>query len=318
MSFPTRFAALLAATLLLGACAEDGNVRAEDPAGSPTDSPASATSAPSESEDSSTPSETPSRAGDPGASDTTDPSDTASDAVQAATVPVYFVGRTPQGTRLYREFRRVDGAAPALAAANLMASGDALDPDYDTLYPDGSFADVQVRSGSIVASLADDTWTTRPAGMSRSDARLAVQQLVYTLQGVAQQRSRVRVELSGHAVRLFGLAGPFRNAPELDVRALVNITTPAEGDHVSRSFVASGVASSFEATVPWEVRKGDRVVRKGFTTAEGWMDKLYPWRATVRVAGLAPGRYTFVAMTDDPSGGEGGGPTEDTRTITVR
>ena len=48
------------------------------------------------------------------------------------------------------------------------------------------------------------------------------------------------------------------------------------------------------------------------------MDKLYPWETEVDVSDLAPGTYTFVAMTDDPSGGEGGGPTEDTKTIIVR
>ena len=48
------------------------------------------------------------------------------------------------------------------------------------------------------------------------------------------------------------------------------------------------------------------------------MDKLYPWTAEVDVSGLAPGTYTFVAMTDDPSGGEGAGPTEDTKTIVVQ
>ena len=31
---------------------------------------------------------------------------------------------------------------------------------------------------------------------------------------------------------------------------------------------------------------------------------------------LPAGDYTFVAMTDDPSDGEGGGPTVDTKTIT--
>jgi hypothetical protein len=49
------------------------------------------------------------------------------------------------------------------------------------------------------------------------------------------------------------------------------------------------------------------------------MDKLYPFAGQANLAGLAPGTYTFVAMTDDPSGGaEGFGPSEDTRTIVVK
>jgi len=111
---------------------------------------------------------------------------------------------------------------------------------------------------------------------------------------------------------------PLANGPVLETLALVNVTTPEQGASVSGTFTASGVASSFEATVPWEIRQDGEVVERGFSTAEGWMDKLYPWETEVDVSGLAPGDYQFVAMTDDPSGGaEGAGPTEDSKTITV-
>ena len=79
------------------------------------------------------------------------------------------------------------------------------------------------------------------------------------------------------------------------------------------------MASSFEATVPWEIRQGDQVVLDGFATAEGWMDKLYPWAdVDRRLRPSSPGDYTFVARTDDPSGGaEGAGPHEDTKDFTL-
>ena len=256
--------------------------------------------------------------GDPTASPTTSPA-SPTPASETVTVPVYFVGDTPQGPRLYREFRRVAGDDPAGAAAALMASGDALDPDYGTLYPGGSFAGVEIGDAAIVVTLADDGWTTRAAGMSASDAQLAVQQLVYTLQGVAQARLPVEVQLDGQPAALFGVAteAGVGNAPETDVRALVNVTTPEQGASASGSFTATGVASSFEATVPWEVRRGDTVVVRGFATAEGWADRLYPWEAEVDLSGLGPGRYTFVASTDDPSGGEGAGPTTDSKEFTI-
>ncbi len=49
------------------------------------------------------------------------------------------------------------------------------------------------------------------------------------------------------------------------------------------------------------------------------MDRLYEWETEpIDVSALPSGRYTFVAMTSDPSGGaEGFGPTSDTRTIIV-
>jgi hypothetical protein len=245
-----------------------------------------------------------------------EPSGTASPSAESVTVPVYFVGDTPRGSKLYREFHRVGSDNPEMEALALMTAGDALDPDYDTVYPGGSFAGVEVGPDSIKVALPDESWTS--PSMSESDARLAAQQLVYTLQGIAQSRLPVEIELDGAPADLFGLGGELGNEPEIDVRALVNVTTPEEGATVTGSFTASGAASSFEATVPWEIRQGDAVVKEGFSTAEGWMDKLYPWETEVDVSGLEPGDYAFVAMTDDPSSGEGGGPTEDSKTITVR
>jgi hypothetical protein len=111
---------------------------------------------------------------------------------------------------------------------------------------------------------------------------------------------------------------PLAEGDQLDVLSLMNVTAPEEGATVSGSFEASGVASSFEANVQWQITHNGETVKTGFTTAEGWMDKLYPWTKKVDVSDLAPGTYTFVAMTDDPSGGaEGNGPYTDTRTIVI-
>jgi hypothetical protein len=296
--------ALLAALLAVGAVAGcgDDDPDAADPAptSSSTATPSSPTTSPSSPTTSAGSSETPTAGG-------------------TSTVPVYFVGDTPQGPRLYREFRTVESPDRAMAALDLMTSGDALDPDYGTLYPDGSFADVEIDDDSIEVTLADRTWTTRAAGMTRAEARLAVQQLVYTLQGVAQARLPVEVELDGSDASLFGVRADdgYTNAPELAVRALVNVTTPEQGATVHEAFTATGVSSSFEATIGWELRDGQRVVKRGSATAPGWMGKLYPWRTKVRLTGVAPGEYTFVALTDDPTN-EGPGPTEDSKSITVQ
>ena len=257
----------------------------------------------------------------PAPSTVTSASGLASTGSGEVTVPVYFVGSTPQGKRLFREFQRVSGDDPLLAAADAMTAGDAADPDYRTLYPGGSFASITEESGTIVAEVQDDGWNTRAPGMSRREAKLAAQQLVYTVQGVAQSRLPVRVEAGGESVPLFGIdtAGGLRNAAPDKVLAYVNVTTPEQGANVgSTSFVASGVANSFEANVPWEIRdSGGAVVKRGFAMADGWGDKLYPWRTKVNVSQLPAGDYTFVAMTDDPSGGEGAGPTQDTKDITI-
>jgi hypothetical protein len=268
--------------------------------------------------------ETSSAAGDPSAEPTDDPTDDVSATATPTgmvTVPVYFVGDTPGGPALYREFRTVEADNPLEEAMALATSGDALDPDYGTLYPGGTFESVTFSegAGAIVAQVRDDGWTA-PGDLSKREATLAVQQLVYTVQGIQQERLPVLVQNGSDPAPLFGIdtSSGLKAAKPLDVLAFMNVTTPEEGATVSGSFTAEGVGSSFEATVVWEVRdEAGAVVLEGFTTAEGWIDKLYPWTAEVDVSGLEPGTYTFAALTDDPSDGEGRGPTQDTKTITI-
>ncbi|MCD4534515.1 Gmad2 immunoglobulin-like domain-containing protein [Nocardioides sp. cx-169] len=304
----SRFLALsfagLVGSLVLAGCGDDPEPTASDPGGSDSSSAAGSPTP----EPSTEPSVEPS------------PSETESSSTETVTVPVYFSGDTPQGPRLFREFRKVRADNPLAEAAALMAAGDAQDPDYGTLFPAGGFASISYGDGGFVVELADDTYTTAPSGMTQQAARLAAQQLIYTLQGVQQKRDPVTVELDGQPTTLFGIdtAGGLTEAPQIDVLGLVSVTSPEEGATVSGKFTASGVASSFEATVPWRIRQGEKVVLEGFATAEGWMDKLYPWQSEVDVSRLAPGEYTFEASTDDPSGGEGSGPTVDTKTITVK
>jgi hypothetical protein len=240
-----------------------------------------------------------------------------------ATLPAYYLRETPQGLRLTREFQSVEAPeGPETTAVRLAVTGQALDPDYRTGWPSGSdVSSVSVDGGTITVDLTGDV-RDRPSGMSADEAELAVQQVVYTAQAVVEQgRLPVQLTIDGADTgQVLGVPAsePLSNAPENEALALVSISSLSEGETVRDRFVVSGVANSFEATVPWEVRQGDRVVAKGFATADGWMDKLYPWTTQLNVSRLSPGTYTFAAMTDDPSGGaEGFGPTEDTKTIVV-
>jgi immunoglobulin-like protein involved in spore germination/sporulation and spore germination protein len=306
MTARTRLAALLAllpvSLAVLAGCGGDDEPSAQDP------------------------NDNPSQSGKPTKeqSPTEDPTQSTSDSGSPATVaaPIYFVGDTPQGPRLFREFQQVEADNPMAEAVALMTAGDADDPDYGTLYPEGSFASVAYSegAGAIVVQVNDDSWSTPADGMTKQEAKLAVQQLVYTVQGVQQERLPVLVQMGSDPVPLFGIPteGGLKEAPQNNVLALVNVTQPQENSEPGATFVASGVANSFEATVPWQVRdESGAKVLEGFATAEGWGDHLYPWESQVDASGLPPGTYTFVAMTDDPSGGEGGGPTEDTKTFTL-
>jgi hypothetical protein len=299
--FRTRLAAALLATtaVVWAGCGTEDDPEASDP-----NDPAS----------------TPSQ---PQASDVTTPPapSNSSSAPATVAVPLYFVGDTPIGPRLYREFRNVEADNPVDEALALLAAGDALDPDYSTLLPEGGPPTLVQgdTSQAIGINLPSLDWSDRPSGMSAKEAQLAVQQIVYTVQGVLQSRAPVEFFYDGLAP-VFGIdQSTFKAAPQNRVLAFVNVTEPAEGATVSGTITASGVANSFEATVPWEVRdQSGAKVLQGFATAEGWGDHLYPWQSQVDLSGLAPGTYSFVAMTDDPSDGEGGGPTQDSKTITIQ
>lgn len=286
------------ALLSLSACG-DG-----DSNGDAGEDPTSANPTPTETEEpTGTPTDEPTATDEPGG---------------AKAVPVYFVADTPQGARLFREFQKIDGD-PLGEAAALVDGGTPLDPDYRTLWPSGTVSSVSSDADGIEVVLNGDAFTTRPDGMTKRDARLALQQLVHTLQGVDQSRKPVTFVRESGPATLFDLdiSKPVKRGDWMRLMGMVNVTTPEQGATVTGDTLkVSGVASSFEATVPWEIRKGSKVVLKGFSTAEGWMEKLYPFSVSIDVSKLAPGSYTFVAMTDDPSGGEGGGPTQDSKDFT--
>ena len=233
-------------------------------------------------------------------------------------VPLYFVGDTPQGPRLFREFQQVEADNPVDEALAVLAGDAADDPDYSSL-----LVGATLRAGTTDEDMTvqvDGDVTQRPSGMTSKEAKLAVQQVVFTVQGILQDRVPISfVTPDGKSTTLFGLSSPDGGfGQDQDVLALVNVTQPQQNSEPGASFVASGVANSFEATVPWEIRDQDgKKVLDGFATADGWGDKLYPWESTVDASSLPPGTYTFVALTDDPSGGEGGGPTEDSKTFSL-
>ena len=97
------------------------------------------------------------------------------------------------------------------------------------------------------------------------------------------------------------------------VLSAVSIATPAEGAVVPTRFEVTGQAATFEANVVWELKRGEEVVRQGFTTArECCTQSPYSFEVTA-----APGDYTLVVHDTDESDGEGIGTSADTKRITV-
>lgn len=210
-------------------------------------------------------------------------------------VAAYFVGDTERGPRLFREFDEVPAGDPLQAALDRIEQ-PASDPDYRTPWTETSFGEVRVHDDVIHVDVQDAVL----------DDPLAVQQVVYTLQGALGERLPVSLGDTDH-----------RAEPWQDVLNHVSISDPAEGEAYEGFMIARGRAYSFEATVGWEIRDEDgRVVLEGSTTAAD-STRLAAWETRIDLAELASGSYTFEARTDDPTV-EPPGPDTDTRTIIVR
>lgn len=290
-----------AALLLLGACAQ-----AEPVSDDPGPTRGADRGNQSTTEDADEPSDTPDTTPDPEAGE--------------RTAAAYFIGDTERaGPRLYREFQRHPGDALAAAVAALAAPRD---PDYRTAWAAGRLTSATY-DGDVVRVVVDPTVRRRPGDMSKAEATAAVQQVVYTMQAAVQERAPVQFTADGDPIdQVFGVptAEPLAHAPMLDVLAHASLTTPEQGQVVDDgSLEVTGVGNSFEASLGWELRQGDRVVDEGYATMAGWMEpRLFPFETTVDVSGLDPGDYTLWITTDDPTGGtEGIGAMTDDREFVV-
>lgn len=250
---------------------------------------------------------------------TTQPSDVGPS--RPVTVPVYYVGSTPAGPRLFREFYRLDSADPVglTAAARLAVRGAASDPDYASRWPASTrIRSVRIGEGSglFEVRFGGAAPASRPAGMSAAEARMSLQQLAYTVQGTAQDTAPL-VFFSGdrqlHRVLGVRIPSVLERAAGDAVLAPVSITDPAEGATVGNTFTVHGQAATFEANVQWELLRAGKVVDNGHTTATECCT-LSPYSFTVHAA---HGTYTLVVHAEDASG-EGRPVPQDTKVITVR
>jgi hypothetical protein len=258
----------------------------------------------------------------------TDPTDTPSSEPtdpglpNEAAVPVYYAGESGRGTRLFREFQPGNGDDPVSQAAQAAVGGPALDPDYRSLWPDGTGATASLEGDVITVDLTGGSLHDLPAGMTEEEAGLAIQQVVYSVQGAAKQRAGVQFLLDGQRTdQVLGqpASEALANTPALETLSLMNITVPEEGMVVSGgTLAAEGVNNGYESTMNYEILMGEEVVAEGFSTAAGWMGtKLFPWKVDVDVSALEPGTYTFRAFNPDPSAGEGFPPDSDTKTFVI-
>ena len=234
-----------------------------------------------------------------------------------ALVPVYYVGDTSHGPRLFREFHRALASQRFDVAADDAVQGRASDPDYRSPWPAGTTMNrAQLSHGVLSVDLGGPV-ANRPVGMSPTAAELALQQLVQTVQGVAQSRVPVTFLVDGRPVStVLGVdtTEPLGASTADDVLAQVQVDDPADGSIVGPTFTVRGRASAFEANVQWDLEQGGHVVKRGATTARECCT-LSPY--SFEVGDVAPGEYVLVVHDEDPSGNGDAHPWQDTKRVTV-
>jgi hypothetical protein len=214
-------------------------------------------------------------------------------------VPVYVLGQTAAGPRLYREFRtsaaagRVEGAVAGLAVAP-------SDPDYRSPWL-GLTARVS-RAGTT----ATVTFGGPPA-LADASARLAAQQVVYTVTAADPRISAVRVIAPG-----LPADAAVGRAAQSGVLAPVWLLDPVDGGTAGSRLTVSGTASVFEAAVGVEVRHGAEVLARATATASAGAPGRGGWTATLSVP---PGSYVVAAF--ERSAKDGAEVAVDTKRVTV-
>lgn len=230
---------------------------------------------------------------------------------------VWFQVDTPRlGLRLARELRDLPGDDALRAGVEAMIAGPD-DPDYGS--PWNPQTDVLATSRDGDRITVDLSSEARTANVGSAGAALMVQQLVYTATDAAgAPKAGVVLLIDGQpAGELWGAVawdGPVTREHPDEVRALVQIDNPREGAVIAGPLTVNGEANVFEATVGWRILAEDgEVIDSSFVmTAEGFTFSPFEFGIV-----LDPGTYVVEISEDDPSGGEGGPPITDTRTVTI-
>ncbi len=227
-------------------------------------------------------------------------------AVKSTVVPVYWLGQQvgaqkKSAARLYRTWAKVSGR-PAEQAVRIMTTKQPNDPDYYSVWR-GAALNTVTRSNGVVTV---DFKQLPKSNLDADLAKVATQQLVYTVQGALHDnKTPIQITEAGRSSgKLFGQIdtdAPLSRAAANDVQALVWIDSPAEDQVVKPKVTVQGVASAFEATVNYEATNlKTRETMKSFTSAsEGQKFSPYSFQLT-----LTPGEWqisVYLLSAEDGS-----------------
>ena len=232
-------------------------------------------------------------------------------AASNVTVPVYYVMDDGKDLRLYREFHKV----PALPEGKIATTVDqmfgdkAMDPDYSSSWSKASKVLSVTKSGAT----ATVDLSAFPSVGADAETK-AVQQLVYTVTATDNTVKKVLLLVDGKAPQSghSDWSQPVARALAGDVQGWIWLLSPTEGSTVGSPVKIEGYGTAFEATINWQVRQGDRVVKEGNT--QGGANGVF--REFADTVPLAPGTYEMWAF--EYSANDGSITNLDTKTFTVK
>jgi hypothetical protein len=215
-------------------------------------------------------------------------------------VTMYYLGPAGAGfagaPRLYTEPHTVSTGG-ALAAVHEFLTSTPIDPDYVSGWPQGVDVSGISTTGDVTTialygdiPLAD--LEGQQSGSPALDAKTAIQALARTA-GI-RVGAQVAFTYNGTPMStLFQREVPRAVDSDLDVLALIQITSPVDGQTLASPVTVTGVANVFEGTVNWELfdSTGARLQRGIATASQG------QWTSfTIELGTLPPGRYTIRCL----------------------
>lgn len=244
-------------------------------------------------------------------------------------VPVYWLGDVNGADRLFREFLPSPAASsgdPISEAVRIMTQGEPLDPDYTSPWDPASSISSSVSTRNVITlDISSDALAQR---LDEEDARLALQQLVFTATAAASdgglitggEASSVVVLVDGTAdYRAFGsvdLGGQLTR--DTGVLAPVWIIDPQQGVELgSESLTVHGLGPAGDDSVVW------RIDRRSEGSAGG-TDLFLDGVVDIVPADGAPGAYSFAvglppgSYDITVSAPSGDGVAEDSKSVVVR
>ncbi len=229
------------------------------------------------------------------------PPSTATPAAHTASVPIYYIGATKAGSRLFREYHTLpvgDGTTAAKVRAALVAMLDgrtAYDVDYSSQWP----ASAEVTSVTVSGGVAtvDLSGATVNADDPTGNAA-ALQQLIWTATAYTGGTG-VKLLFDGKPratlwASKLPVAGVLHRAAAVDTLAPVWVIDPQEGAEVHGPITVHLAGIVFEGTIQLRVSDafGATILQRTVQLSVGAPAQ---GTATVTLAALSVGAYTIEA-----------------------